>query len=48
MSAIMNNTKSARKKKEDAVKIVKEMMQRKGDGLADQKILDHYRTKKTK
>ena len=43
----MNNSESAKKKKESpAMQLVKEMARRRGDGLADQKILDHYRAKK--
>lgn len=43
----MNNSESAKKKKDShAVQLVKEMLQRKGNGLADQDILNHYRAKR--
>ena len=42
----MNNSESAKKKKDSpAVQLVKEMLQRKGNELADRKILDHYKNK---
>lgn len=42
----MNNSESAKKKKiSPAEKIVKEMAKRRGDGLADRKILDYYKNK---
>lgn len=43
----MNNSESAKEKKiSSAEKIVKEMIQRKGSGQADRKILDHYKNER--
>ena len=43
----MNNSESAKKKKmSPAEQLIKEMAKRRGDGLADRKILDHYKNKR--
>lgn len=42
----MNNSESAKEKKiSSAEQLAKEMAKRRGNGLADRKILDYYRDK---